>query len=67
MTDNTTTEEVRKKIAEYVRTHPELTLSSIAGKLGIGCSTLNKLLADAEYHRRSYKKLASVDLTRLEE
>jgi hypothetical protein len=57
---------VRERLVEYVRTHPDLTISSIAGKLGIGCSTLSKLLADAGFHRRSYKKLASVDLTQLE-
>lgn len=64
---NNTTDEVRRAIVQFVRTHPDLTISSIAGKLGIGCSTLSKLLADAGYHRRSYKKLASVDLTSLEE
>jgi Mn-dependent DtxR family transcriptional regulator len=65
MTDHTT-EEVRQKIVTYTANHPELTLSSIAAMLKIGCSSLSKLLAAAGYHRRSYKKLTSVDLTKLE-
>jgi DNA-binding NtrC family response regulator len=66
MTD-TTTAEVRERLVEYVRTHPEQTISSIATKLEIGCSTLTKLLADAGYHRRQYRRLSSVNLAKLEE
>jgi DNA-binding NtrC family response regulator len=68
MTDTTTTTaEVRERLVEYVRTHPEQTISSIASKLEIGCSTLTKLLADAGYHRRQYHKLANIDLAKLGE
>jgi hypothetical protein len=63
---NNTTEEVRKKIVAYTISHPELTLSSIAGKLGIGCSSLSKLLKDAGYRRRGYQSLATLDLGKLE-
>jgi transposase len=66
MTDNKT-EEVRKKIVEYVRYHPELSIRAIAAKLDMPYGTLNKLLSDAGYRRRNYKKLGSIDLRKLEE
>jgi len=65
MTDHTT-EEVRQKIVTYTANHPELTLSTIAARLEIGCSTLSKLLKDAGYRRRNYQRLASLDLGKLE-
>jgi ApbE superfamily uncharacterized protein (UPF0280 family) len=68
MTDTTTaTAVVRERLVEYVRNHPELAISAIASKLEVPYGTLIKLLSDAGYRRRSYKKLASLDLRKLEE
>jgi DNA invertase Pin-like site-specific DNA recombinase len=60
------TEEVRKKLVEYVSDHPTLTIRAIAAAIGIGYSTLSKVLKEAGYRRRQYRKLASFDLGKLE-
>jgi DNA-binding MurR/RpiR family transcriptional regulator len=65
MTD-TTTAKVRERLVEHVRNHPELTIRAIAATLGVGYSTLSKVLKEAGYRRRQYRKLASFDLGKLE-
>jgi hypothetical protein len=60
------TAEVRSKLVEYVSHRPELSIRTIASMLEIPYSTLTKVLRDAGYRRREYKRLADFDLERLE-
>jgi hypothetical protein len=60
------TEAVRQELLDFVRCHPDVTIRAIAVKLGMPYSTLTKVLRDAGYRRRKYRKLADLDLTTLE-
>jgi DNA-binding MurR/RpiR family transcriptional regulator len=61
--DNTV---VREKLVEYVRQHPQLSIRDIANDLDVAYSTLTKVLRDSGYRRRKYRKLADLDLAKLE-
>jgi hypothetical protein len=47
----------RRRIAEYIRSHPEETYAVISRKLGIGYSTVAHIAALYEIHRPSGKRL----------
>ena len=60
-----TRKEARQKVAEYIKTHPELTYEQIAEKLQCGQSTIGGIAREFQI-RRQHIALSEADLSKLE-
>ncbi len=60
-----TRREVRQKIAQYLKTHPELTYKQLAEKLNCGLSTVGNIAREFGIERQR-KALTDADLSSLE-
>jgi uncharacterized protein YerC len=61
-----TRKEVRKKVAEYIALHPELTYRRISEKLDCSLCTIGRIAREFSISRHQHKPISEADLSKLE-